>query len=105
MKTKLYSLLTGLLMTACITSYGQEIVNEFTILKTDKDFWGCDLFENKDGTMIFRTLMYTPNLYIITFSLAYLSLHTPPSTLRASTSPNLGEEWLTLLCILAAPLS
>ena len=63
MKTKLYTFLTGLLMAACITSYGQEIVNEFTILKTDKDFWECNLFENKDGTMIFRTLMYTPNLY------------------------------------------
>ncbi len=63
MKTKLYTFLTGLLMAACITSYGQEIVNEFTILKTNKDFVECDLFENKDGTMIFRTLMYTPNIF------------------------------------------
>ena len=63
MKTKLYTFLTGLLMAVCITSYGQEIVNEFTILKTDKDFWECNLFENKDGTLIFRTMMYTPNIY------------------------------------------
>ena len=63
MKTKLYTLLTGLLMAVSITSYGQEIVNEFTILKTDKDFWGCDLFENKDGTLLFKTLMDTPNVY------------------------------------------
>ena len=63
MKARLYTILTGLLMAACITSYGQEIVSEFTILKTDKDFWGCDLFENEDGTLMFRTLMYTPNTY------------------------------------------
>ena len=63
MKARLYTILTGLLMAACITTYGQENVSEFTILKTDKDFWGCDLFENEDGTLMFRTLMYTPNTY------------------------------------------
>ena len=63
MKTKLYSLLTSLLMAACITSYGQEIVSEFTIMRMDKDFWECDLFENEDGTLLFRTLMYNPNTY------------------------------------------
>ena len=30
MKTKLYSIIAGLLMAACITSYGQEIVSEFS---------------------------------------------------------------------------
>jgi hypothetical protein len=30
MKTKLYTILIGLLMAACITSYGQEIVSEFS---------------------------------------------------------------------------
>jgi len=63
MKTRLYTILTGLLMTAYITCYGQEIVNESMIIRMDKDFWGCDVFENKDGTLIFRTLMYTPNTY------------------------------------------
>ena len=63
MKTKLYTLLTSLLMAACITSYGQEIVNEFTFLRLDKNFAECNLFENKDGTLMFRTLMYTPNTY------------------------------------------
>lgn len=63
MKTRLYSFITSLLMAVSITGYGQEIVNEFNILKTDKDFWGCDLFENGDGTLIFKTLMYTPNIY------------------------------------------
>lgn len=63
MKTKLYTFLTGLLMAACLTGYGQEIVDEFTILKPNKDFFGCDLFENEDGTLMFRTLMYNPNTY------------------------------------------
>ena len=63
MKAKLYSLITSLLMVTCITSYGQEIVNEFTILKTNKDFWECNLFENGDGTLMFRTLMFNPNTY------------------------------------------
>lgn len=63
MKTKLYTLLTGLLLAACLTSYGQETVNEFTIFKENKDFWGCNLFENEDGTLLFKTLMYTPNFF------------------------------------------
>ena len=63
MKTNIYFFITGLLMAAFITSYGQEIVNEFTILKTNKDFWECNLFENGDGTLMFRTLMFNPNTY------------------------------------------
>ena len=57
MKTKLYAIITGLLMATCITSYGQEIVNEFTLQKNGKLFWNNDLFENEDGTLMFRTLM------------------------------------------------
>lgn len=63
MKKQLYTLLTGLLMATCIPSFGQEIVNEYTIFKEDKDFWGCNLFENEDGTLLFKTLIYTPNYY------------------------------------------
>ena len=63
MKTNIYFFITGLLMAAFITSYGQEIVNEFTILKTNKDFWECNLFENGDGTLMFMTLMFNPNTY------------------------------------------
>lgn len=63
MKTKLFTLLTGLLMAACITSFGQEIVSEFTIRKTDKNFYECDLFENEDCTLLFRTMMCTPTTY------------------------------------------
>lgn len=63
MKTKLYSILTGLLMAACLTSYGQEIVNESMLIRMDKDFWGCDVFENEDGTLMFRTIMYNSGTY------------------------------------------
>ena len=63
MKNKLYTLLTSLLMATCFTSHAQEFVNDFTILRMDKDFWGCNLFENEDGTLTFKTLMYTPNIF------------------------------------------
>ena len=63
MKTKLYTLLTGLLMATCITSYGQEIISEFTIQEPDRNFTECDLFENEDGTLLFRTMMYNAITY------------------------------------------
>ena len=63
MKTKHYLILIGLLMAVCETNFGQEIINEFTFLKTDKNFYECTLFENEDGTLLFRTLMCTPNTY------------------------------------------
>jgi hypothetical protein len=49
MKTKFYTLLTGLLMAACITSYGQEFVNRFSIQRHNLGFIGCDLVETKTG--------------------------------------------------------
>ena len=63
MKTKLYAIITSLLMAACITSHGQEIISEFTFLKTDKDFWESNLLENKDGTLMFKALISTHNTY------------------------------------------
>ncbi len=63
MKTKLYFLITGLLMATCITSFAQEIVNNFTLRRPDKEFLECNLLENKDGTLMFRTLMCNPNTY------------------------------------------
>ena len=51
MKAKFYLILTGLLMAACITSYGQETVSEFTLQKNGKLFWNNDLFENEDGSL------------------------------------------------------
>ena len=51
MKTKLHSLLTGLLMAACITSYGQEIASEFT-LQNGKLFSNTDIMECSDGSLL-----------------------------------------------------
>lgn len=63
MKTKFYILIAGLLMAACLTSNGQDIVNEFTLQKNGKLFWNNDLFENEDGTLMFRTLMCSANTH------------------------------------------
>jgi hypothetical protein len=54
MKAKLYHILTGLLMAACFTSYGQEIVGEF-MMQCNKDFWNCDIQECSDGTLLVGT--------------------------------------------------
>ena len=51
MKTKLYSLLTGLLMAACVTSYGQEIVSEFSF-QNGNMFSNTDIMECSDGTLL-----------------------------------------------------
>lgn len=63
MKTRLYAIITGLLMAACATSYGQEIVSEFMIQEPNKSFLECNLYENSDGTLMFRTLIYDANTY------------------------------------------
>ncbi len=52
MKTKIYTFLTGLLMAACLTSYGQEIVGEF-MLQCDKEFWNCDIEESADRLYLY----------------------------------------------------
>ena len=57
MKTKLYTLITGLLMAVCSTSYGQEIVGEFR-MQCNKDFWNCDIQECSDGTLLIGTYSY-----------------------------------------------
>ena len=49
MKNKLYTLITGLLMAACATSYGQEIVSEFTSTSNSLE---CDIAQAKDGSLI-----------------------------------------------------
>ena len=57
MKTKLYILLIGLLMAACITSHGQDIVGEFThsngLLNS-----GCTIVEAADGTLLIGSNVY-----------------------------------------------
>ena len=57
MKTKLYTFFTGLLMVACMTSFGQEIVSEFR-LQCNKDFWDCDIQECSDGSLLVGTYSY-----------------------------------------------
>ena len=49
MKTKFYTLLTGLLMAVCITSNGQEIVGTFT--STSQSSY-CSILESTDGSLI-----------------------------------------------------
>ena len=59
MKTKFYTLLTGLLMAACITSYGQVFINRFSIQRHNLGFIGCDLVENEDGTLLIGAVSCT----------------------------------------------
>ena len=49
MKTRLYTLITGLLMAVCITGNGQEIVSTFTSTST---CWYGDIVETSDGNFI-----------------------------------------------------
>ena len=49
MKTKIYILLSGLLMAACISSYGQEIVGFFA---STTNSWDCNLVEATDGSIL-----------------------------------------------------
>ena len=58
MKKKLYTLLTGLLMATCITSYGQEIVSEFT-LQNGKLFYNTDILECSDGSLLTGISFYS----------------------------------------------
>ncbi len=60
MKTKLYSLLTGLLMATCITSHGQEIVSEFTF-RNGNLFSDTDIMECSDGTLLTSITQYDNN--------------------------------------------
>ena len=61
MKTKLYTLLTGLLMAACVTSYGQTFTCHLA-LELDKTLNGCDIVENTDNTLLVGTrVLSEPN--------------------------------------------
>ena len=51
MKAKFYTILTGLLMAACITSYGQEIVGEFNY-SFGKRFTDSSLATCSDGSVL-----------------------------------------------------
>lgn len=62
MKTKLYTLLTGLLMAACITSYGQEITNVFSY-DCNKMFSYNDLLVCSDGSVLSGIYCFSPSIY------------------------------------------
>ena len=66
MKAKLYTILTGLLMATYITSYGQEIVSEFT-LRNGNLFSDIDIMECTDGTLLTSTYQYNSNYDAIGF--------------------------------------
>ena len=60
MKTKLYTLLTGLLMAVCITSHAQEIVSEFTF-QNGYLYSDIDITECSDGTLLTGINYYSSN--------------------------------------------
>ena len=51
MKAKLYTLITGLLMAACVTSYGQEIVGDFHYTNGQTTN-GCEIIEAANCTLL-----------------------------------------------------
>ena len=51
MKNRLYTLFTSLLMVACMTSYGQELVREFSHSNGLMNS-GCEIVEAADGTLL-----------------------------------------------------
>lgn len=57
MKSKLFSLITGLLMAASVASYGQEIVSEFTF-QNGNMISNTDLVECSDGTLLTAIAYY-----------------------------------------------
>ena len=66
MKTRLYTLLTGLLMAACITSYGQEIVSDFTFQNGFR-FSDTDVVECSDGSLITGFYFYNSSYDVTGF--------------------------------------
>jgi hypothetical protein len=89
MKTRLYTLLIGLLMAFCITSYGQEIIGEIThsngLMNTN-----CQIVEAADGNLLVGFNVYhednTANFAVFKY--------TPDGELLDSlTFPNRSELW------------
>ena len=58
MKTKLYTLLTGLLMAACINTFGQDLVSEFSHSNGLMN-GSCTIVEAVDGTLLIGSNIYT----------------------------------------------
>ena len=76
MKTKLYTLITGLLMAASITSYGQEFVNRFSIQRPNRGYIGCDIMENEDETLLIGTVSSSSPYF---YDAEYLIFKTTPN--------------------------
>ena len=62
MKTRLYIAIVGLLMAACITSYGQEIVSEFEIATR---CYGSSIVETSQGELLVGTYRGGGETYMI----------------------------------------
>ncbi len=62
MKTKFYTFLTGLLMAASITSFGQEITNVFSY-DCNKMFSYNDLLVCSDGSVLSGIYCFSPSFY------------------------------------------
>ena len=76
MKTKFYTLFTGLLMAVSITSYGQEFVNRFTIQNPNRGYIGCDIMENNDETLLIGAVSSRSPYF---YDPEYLILKTTPN--------------------------
>ena len=61
MKTKLYVIITGLLMATCISSNGQEIVSTFTSTSQSSD---CSIMESSDGSLIIGSYRLNDNYMV-----------------------------------------
>ena len=97
MKTKLYILIAGLLMAACATSFGQEIVSEFTIQQENFHSIGCEIFECQDGTLLIGTTSSTSQ-YL--YDSRHTIIKTSPegetiNTLRIDTPDGMNEQNFT----------
>ena len=58
MRTKFYFFITGLLLSVCATSFGQEIVSEFS-LQNGKLYSNTDIMECSDGTLLTGIAYYS----------------------------------------------
>lgn len=89
MSTKLYTLLIGLLMATCVTTYGQEIIGEFTysngLMNTN-----CEIIEATDGNLLVGFNVYdednTANFTVFKYTL-------DGELLDSLTLPDRSELW------------
>ena len=89
MRTKFYTFLTGLLMAVCVTSYGQEIISEFThsngLMNTN-----CKIVEAADGNLLVGFNVYHEDN---TADFAVFKYTPDGELLDSLTFPNRSELW------------